>query len=487
MVVPVLSRRETIKLSALTGLALTIPADWKRSAPSPTSPGDPPLPPPFSQPLRIPPVLKPVRSTPSTDFHHITIRETAEEVLPGCRTMVMSYNGSFPGPTIRARRGRTTVVTYTNAMSDPAVVHLHGANVPVSSDGYPLDIIAPGSSKVYRYPNDQPAATLWYHDHVHHMESEHVYRGLAGAYLLSDQLDRRLPLPRGPYDVPLMIRDAKFDEQGQLVFVHDDFMNRPTTLVNGSPQPYFDVEPRMYRLRLINGSNLERFRFRLSTGTPFVQIASDGGFLRHPVVRQEVELWPAERAEVLVDFRSVRPGTSVVLGNMLVGDGDSKRHLMLFRVGHRPWWAGNPAHEVLPTVLAEPVSMGRPVRTRRFALRRNPVTGEFQINGKSFDPARVDAWVKHGTSEIWELVNEDVDLQIPHAIHLHLVQFRVLDRNGVPEPSYQAYPKDTVKVHPGDVVRIQAKFNTYLGRYPFHCHFIDHSTHSMMAQFEVVR
>ncbi|MCX2954726.1 multicopper oxidase family protein [Lentzea sp. NEAU-D7] len=489
-----LNRRDAIKLGSVAGAALIFPTKQLASAFS----DDPPQVPPFSVPLSIPPVLKPTRSTADTDYYDMRIAETELEVLPGIRTRTLTFNGSFPGPTIRARRGRAAVVRQVNGLPGPATVHLHGADVLPSSDGHPMDPIAPGQARVYRYPNDQRAATLWYHDHTHHLEGEQVYRGLSGAYLLSDPVDALLPLPGGEFDVPLVLRDAKFDSRGQLVFVPDDFMNRPTILVNGRPQPYFEVKRKLYRLRLINGSNLEMFRFRLSTGATFLQIASDGGFLRVPAVRQEIDLWPAERAEVLVDFRSVPPGTAIVLQNV-AALSENKRDILQFRVGAGglrstpesvvPDWnrARIPfAPGGIPGWPANDPARREVTRTRRFVLRLDLARGQFVINDKGFDPDRVDATIEHGSTEIWEIVNDDAALGIQHTMHLHLVQFRVLDRNGRPEPAYDSYPKDTVRLFPGDVVRIQATFDSHLGRYPFHCHFLDHATHSMMGQFEVV-
>ncbi|GAB3733512.1 multicopper oxidase family protein [Amycolatopsis oliviviridis] len=486
-----LNRRDVLKLGSAAGAAMLFPAGRLASALS----DDPPMPAPFSMPLSLPPDLMPVHRTSTTDFYEVEISETEHEILPGTRTRLLTYNGSFPGPTIRATRGRETVIRHTNRMGKPATVHLHGANVPASSDGHPLDPIAPGTSRVYRYPNHQAAATLWYHDHTHHAESEQVYRGLAGAYLLSDPVGRRLPLPSGRYDIPLLIRDAKFGGDGRLVYRYDDYLNRPTILVNGRPQPYLDVERRVYRLRLVNCSNLEPFRFTLTEGASFLQIASDGGFLPVPAMRREIDLWPSERAEVVVDFRSVRPGSQVVLENSIAAD-DLKRPIMQFRVG-----GGGPSGIVARASSAEGFLRGlgirdwpieapprrTPSKHRRFVLSADPNTHEFHINGRGFDPERVDATIEHGATEIWEIVNGDGALGIPHAMHLHLVQFQILDRNGHPEPSYDAYPKDTVRTNPGDVVRIQATFDGYTGRYPFHCHFMDHSSHSMMGQFEVVR
>ncbi|MFS8105085.1 multicopper oxidase family protein [Lentzea alba] len=493
----VLSRRNALK--SLTAASAMLMLSSSRSIRA--TPQHPWLPPPYSVPMTIPPVLAPARRTSDSDFYEIEIAETSQEILPGIQTKVLTYAGCFPGPTIQAEQGRKTVVAQINKMYTDAAVHLHGANVPASSDGYPMDVIKPNKTRVYNYPNAQPAGTLWYHDHAHHLEAEQVYRGLAGAYLLSDSVEQQIPLPRGEFDVPLLIRDAKFDHNGQLVWVFDDFLDRPTMLVNGRPQPYFTVKPSLYRLRLFNVSNIEPFRFRLDNGALFLQIGSDGGLLPSPALLQEIELFPSERADVLVDFRSTAPGTSVALENIATSPAAAqKRQVMQFRVAGvdsarrldldavRGWQDGRVPQEYAPAegwpVAAPPLPPA--TQQRRFVLHFDVKQEKFLINGREFDANRVDATVKLGSTEIWEIVNADGALGIAHAMHLHLVQFRVLDRNGKPEPAHDAYPKDTVRLHPGDTVHISVTFNSFVGRYPFHCHFIDHASHSMMGQFEVV-
>ncbi|NED82330.1 multicopper oxidase domain-containing protein, partial [Streptomyces sp. SID11233] len=177
-----LNRRNLIKLGAAAGTAAcgVLPSGTRAAAsPSPSS-----APAPFSVPLSVPPLLRPVRRTPTADHYEVTVQEATAEILPGVDTPVLTYGGSFPGPTIRALRGRETAIRYTNALSLPIATHLHGGHVPADQDGYPMDTIEPGASREYRYVNSQPAATLWYHDHAHMSEAESVYRGLAGAYLV---------------------------------------------------------------------------------------------------------------------------------------------------------------------------------------------------------------------------------------------------------------------------------------------------------------
>ncbi|MDQ0714061.1 FtsP/CotA-like multicopper oxidase with cupredoxin domain [Streptomyces luteogriseus] len=295
---------------------------------------------PFSLPLTTPPVLAPYRRTKTADHYRITMRRAGVEILPGTRTDALTYNGSFTGPTIRARTGRTTVVQQVNALDMPTSVHLHGGNNPVAHDGGMMDTIAPGRKRTYVYENKQPGATLWTHDHAHHMESEHVYRGLSGLYLLRDPAEDRLGLPAGKYDIPLVLRDAHFDGNAQLVYTMDDAENRTTILVNGRPWPYLEVEARKYRFRLVNSCNLRIFVLALSDGSatqhPVQQIGTDGGLLAAPAETPVLVLSPGERIDFVVDFSKYAPGTRLTLANML-GPGPTELvgQVMRFDIGER--------------------------------------------------------------------------------------------------------------------------------------------------------
>src|SRR5262249_48984020 len=140
----------------------------------------------FETELPIPPVLAPVKSDSTTDYYEMTQRQTSLEIIPRTRTQVRCYNGTFPGPTIKARRGRRTMVTHMNDLSIPTVVHLHGGVTNRAPAGFPTDTIAPGKSRRYEYGNTGPAATLWYHDHSWRNSGRNLYMGLAGFYLLND-------------------------------------------------------------------------------------------------------------------------------------------------------------------------------------------------------------------------------------------------------------------------------------------------------------
>ncbi|WP_262401542.1 multicopper oxidase family protein [Actinomadura sp. CNU-125] len=408
------------------------------------------------------------------------MRETEAEILPGRRSRVLTYHGSFPGPTIRAKSGRRTVITQVNALSQDAVVHLHGGHVHPDHDGYPMDVIEPGAARTYRYPNRQPGATLWYHDHSHHTEAEMVFRGLSGAYLIEDPAERALRLPSGRHDVTLMMRDARFDDDGQLLFEMDDFRYRNTLLVNGRPQPFMEVSRRKYRLRLMNASNERYFKLGLDDGGELVQIASDGGLLPAPVPATSVELSPGERVDVVVDFGRYRVGTKIVLENTAFDSSEETRQVMRFDVVR-----GAADHSRVPDRLRPMHDLGPAAKEREVKFSLDMTIPAFVIDGKIFDHHRIDATVRRGETEIWTVRNED-PMGIPHNVHLHGTHFQVLERSDRPLEGHERGWKDTVGVPVGGHVRFRVRFDDYTGRYLYHCHLLDHSSMGMMAQLEVV-
>lgn len=259
--------------------------------------------------MPVPRELRPTRAPDGADVYRVPIQPATTELIPGHPTAVRTYGGQFVGPTIRAKTGRPVRITYTNQLDVPANVHLHGGHNRPADDGYPMDVIEPGQSRTYHYPNKQQGATLWYHDHAHHLRSENVYFGLHGFYVLEDDAERRLNLPTGQYDVPIVIRDCQLDDNGGLVYPADV---PATLLANGVITPHFDVAARKYRFRLLNGSNERTFRLTLG-GAALTQIGSDGGLLPAPKQRSEIVLSSAERADVVVDFSQHPVGSQLVL------------------------------------------------------------------------------------------------------------------------------------------------------------------------------
>ncbi|GII77555.1 multicopper oxidase [Sphaerisporangium rufum] len=428
---------------------------------------------PFSVRMPVPPVLRPASSGPAGDVYRIPVRAATAEILPGVRTQVLGYGGGFGGPTIRARAGRPVRMVYENTLDAPVNVHLHGGHVPAASDGHPMDLIQPGGSRAYDYPNTQRGATLWYHDHSHGTEAEHVYRGLHGFYLIEGEDEAALRLPAGPYDVPIMLRDSAFDANGELIFFGDP-AERSTFLANGKVQPYFPVAARKYRFRLLNAGNERVFRLNLG-GVEMIRIGSDGGLLPAPVPVTELVLASAERADIVVDFGRHPVGTRLVLS-------DGTTPVLRFDVVAQARDTSRVPDRLRPMPSFPAAAVERDV-AMSFDLSGSFPVG--LVNGRPYDPDRVDFQVKRGTTEIWRVINADT-IGIDHTFHMHLAQFEVLDRDGAPPLPQDAGLKDTVHVPPGGSVRVRATFTDHLGRYVYHCHYLEHSSIGMMGQMEVI-
>ncbi|MEV4258598.1 multicopper oxidase domain-containing protein [Spirillospora sp. NPDC049652] len=482
-----LNRRDLVRVGAVGGAALlstrgAVPANARGALPGMRA-GRPPTP--FSAPLRVPGVLRPVRRTATTDYYELTVRAAAVELRAGVRTTMLTYNGGSPGPTIRAHAGRAVVVTQKNALRHQTSLHLHGGLVAAADDGHPADAVMAGAARAYHYPNTQRAATLWYHDHAHMWEAEHAFRGLAGFYLLDDPLEEALGLPDGDRDVPLMLRDARLQHGNRLEWVPGDFRHRKVALVNGMRQPYLRVRPEWYRLRLCNGGTLADYRLALSTGHEMVLIGSDAGLLPEPRAATMVDLTPGERAEVLVDFSRYPAGTRIVLVNRR-GSVDSDIRLMRFEVGGAPRSAAGPfrGHRGIPSRLRPMRLLTGEDTVRRIAMGVPGRPGAPTINGRVFDMRRVDQRIPFGSTELWEVTN--LDPVAPHSLHLHGVHFQLLDRDGGPVTGHETGWKDTVSLPVRSTVRFRARFDHHRGRYLYHCHLLDHSVHGMMAQMQIV-
>jgi FtsP/CotA-like multicopper oxidase with cupredoxin domain len=450
-----------------------------------------PLPPPFVARLTIPPVLA---------GEEIVQREADLRILPGLTTRAWTYNGTFPGPTVVTRSGRAAAVTHRNQLPEPVVVHLHGGHTPADSDGYPIDLIMPEGGaagqpthhdmaamrgdmsvgrRTYRYPMRQRAATLWYHDHRMGFTGPAVYRGLAGFHLVRDDEEDALPLPRGERELPLMITDRAFEADGALRYPAGDeaYMNGvlgDVVLVNGQPWPVHEVDPARYRLRLLNASNARRYRLELDPqpagGKAFAQIGSDGGLLARPIGHDTLEIAPAERFDVVVDFGRYKPGTRVRLVDRDGGD------VMRFDVtGSR-----RDDDSAVPQRLsrtAEPLPP--PVRSRTFRFNQGP-GGTWRINDLEYRPGRALARPRLGEVEHWRFVTD-----FHHPIHLHLDHFQVVSRNAAQPGAYDHGWKDTVDLRASEAVEVAVRFTDYTGTFMLHCHNLEHEDMAMMADFVV--
>ncbi len=501
-----LSRRSFVQGAVAVGAAaVAAPFVASRGAESGVAPRMPEsrLPKPFTRPLTVPPVLTPTVATPNTDYHVIRMMPTTAELVPGYRTQLWSYNGSVPGPTIVAQRGRKTVARFINQLpaSHPqlayqsyASVHLHGAMSKPQYDGYASDLIQPGYFKDYRWDNTECARSIWYHDHAVHHTWTNVAMGLAGRYLIVDPDDAKFNLPTGPFDVSLHVSDAMFRDDGQLALDIPDLKGSwgDVILVNGTPWPTMQVQRRKYRFRIVNGCVSRSMFLRLSTNEPFQVIATDAGLVPKPVSVRALRMSNGERYDVVVDFSKYTPGTRVVLRNDSLPYNDGYTHtnkVMAFDViGGQV----DPRNNQVPSQLRpenEAMRLPLPVvpKVRRFRTERQG--GEWTIDGYTWHDVidsnyqLVAATPIVGDTEVWEFHNSSGGWS--HPMHVHGADGRLLSRNGRSPYPYEAGPKDTYYVGENETLRILMKFE-HPGKYMIHCHNGVHEDHDMMVQYEVV-
>lgn len=437
-----------------------------------------------------------------------------------------TYGGTSPGPTFMMRYGQPVITRFENCMppvmpsygSCDVVTHVHNGHHAPESDGGPWDLYSPGLYKDVHWANiyargdyREGKGTLFYHDHCHDFTGANVYRGLAGFFLLFDHLDSgnerdtnpdafRLPsgVPDGRrvknrYDIPLCIADRRYDQDGLLSFntMEMDGLLGDKLLINGRIQPYFEVERRKYRFRVLN-SGIARFvDVWFSNGMTFQYIGNDGNLLPAPMELDHVPLGVAERADIIVDFSQLPESTTEIYlvnraeqvngrgptGNTLPMASSYKMLKLIIRPG------AVQDNSQVPTSLRPLPDMDWPVVAERsFHFDRS--NGMWTVNGQLFDENRCDAACKINTAEIWHFSTAG---GWAHPVHNHINEPRWLTRNGksVAGTIYQGR-KDAHPLYPGDQVSVYVKFSDFLGRYPMHCHNLTHEDHAMMFRWDIV-
>jgi len=416
---------------------------------------------------------------------NLTIQESITEFFEGKKTKTYGYNGNYLGPTIRVKNGEQVDINIRNELSEETTIHWHGLLVPGEMDGGPHNIILSGNEWHPNFVINQPAATLWYHAHPMHKTGEQVYRGLAGLFIIDDEESQDLNLPDeyGVNDIPLVIQDRRFAENGTLIYKTDmnDVMQGMfgnITMVNGTIDPELEVGTVKTRFRILNGANARTFEFTLSDGSSFSQIASDGGLLEAPIEMDTLMLSPGERAEIIIDFSRYSSGDIITLKS-------PGFNIMDFKVVRS---------EADTTVIPEKLSAIPKIKestadkTRYFDLMGMGLM--VNINGKQMDMNRIDETVNLGDTEIWVISNVMTGMMgmmggnVGHPFHYHGVQFQILSRDGHQPPLNERGWKDTVLVNPGETVEVIARFD-YKGIYMYHCHILEHEDAGMMGQFEV--
>lgn len=494
---------------------------------------------PWLDALPLPAVATPVSGMPGAAANYdLSIRETSQQLhseLPP--SVVWGYDDgtgvTYPGPTIEASSNQQVNVSWINDLRDidtgelrtdhyldvdtacvhgavdlPATVtHLHGGHVEARFDGYPEDTFLPGEMEMYEYPNLQQAGTLWYHDHSLGITRLNVYMGLAGLYTLRDPVENALNLPSGEFEAPLVLQDRQLLPDGSLYYPSDwqDHFFGDKAVVNGKVWPFFNVTAGKYRFRLVNGSGSRAYTLSLSPSTgslDFTVIGNEGGLLEAPVAGVSLlTMGPGERYDVVIDFAGLSIGQEVVLENSApapfpngsVDLTEIVKFILVDGVAHT---------DPLPNTL-RPVDQIDPadaVIERDFILAKAADDGcgrqNWLINGLGWDD--ITEYPELDTVEIWRFIN---DSGASHPMHMHLVFFQVLERQAfvldgegevipvgdpVPPPEWESGWKDTAMVHPGEMLRVIARFEDYAGRFAYHCHILEHEDHEMMRQFQTI-
>ena len=580
-----LTRRQLLEGGAVGGLGLMLVRPFGAIAARPVVEGATPKLRRWVDPLPVPPILDgrgggksfviAARESTSWKFH---------PDLPATKTW--GYWSDEPraglpylGPTIQAtRRPNDTAETaltveWRNELgnaflpNDPTlmgavlpgqpariVTHLHGGENHPQFDGTPLQWFTAGDTRgphyitnTFTYYNEQRASMIWYHDHALGNTRTNVYAGLAGIYFIRDdddtgEAENPLGLPAGEYEIPLVLQDKTFNADGSFFYptqgvtdAHPQWVPEffgDVAVVNAKIWPHLDVEPRRYRLRLVNGSQARFYNLHVADEQsgkelPFTQIGTDGGFLRSPVAMTSLLLAPGERADLIVDFAGRRDRSFVITNNARapypLGGRATLSQLLKIRVSLplQGTDGTTPGPDLqLPTLAPLPA----PTKTRIQHLSEtlDPLTGA-PIHLNVEDAPYLDEQTHlpdvttrpaAGSVEDWLLVNTTADT---HPIHLHLVTFEVIERRPFDVASYDATTqaiaytgpavaaapnengrKDTVQAHPGQVTRIRARFElpdegeivlpagVDNPQYVWHCHILEHEENDMMRAFEVV-
>jgi FtsP/CotA-like multicopper oxidase with cupredoxin domain len=467
----------------------------------------------------------------------ITAAEKSVQILPGMPTRVWSYEGqllngsgvsvqnlpgNYLGPIVRAASGTKLRIYFHNDLAEDSVIHPHGLRVPEECDGTPMQAIGPGETKVYEFEVIDPACPAWFHPHPHMRTAEQVYMGQAGLFYVTDQTEE-LAVPgasSGVNDVPVVIQDRTFDSNNQFLYQPHNMwgMLGNRILVNGTPNAVMSLEPRAYRLRMLNGSNARTYKLAWSNGMPLQVIGTDGGLLPAVEPRSYVMLMPGERIDVWADFRR-SAGKPVILRSLAFDAG---------MMGGGGGGMGGGGMGGGGGMMGSGLGMGAAFNVMTVSVGKkasvNPLLGPLPPLGERFDATNVEnfnapvpfnlamqrmVWTINGRVYEMEGVAEDemVDLDvpiawewinnspIPHPMHVHSVQFQVVKRTMTAmTASYTTINqglvdsgwKDTVLVWPGERVKVAMRFTDYAGMYMYHCHILEHEDMTMMRNLMVM-
>ncbi len=456
-------------------------------------------------PMPIPPLL----SGPVFD---LALQEDTSYFHAGEPIPTYGYNGALLGPTLLLVQGQAVTLNVTNLLPDLTTTHWHGLHVSPENDGGPHSLIYPNTTWSPSFTVLDRASTFWYHPHGHGLTDYQVSMGAAGMIIVQDEQEAALALPRtyGVDDIPLILQTKPIVD-GQIM-LHTGLDS--VVVANGVRDAWKELPAQVVRLRCLNGASERSFQLAFDNGMPFHAIGTDGGLLAAPVALTTARLMPGERLEVLVDLSALQGDTlrlmslgsllpNGIIGSAQVGNGQayldgyqnnalngSDFPLVTFTIGP-------PTAEPIAAVPASLVpviayQVADAVNTRSFTFEPEStgpmemIEGPFTTNGALMDMDVINEVVPLGATEIWEFTNNTM---VGHPIHIHDIQFNILDRNGAPPEAWESGWKDVVYVPPMGNARVITRFDDFADPempYMYHCHLLMHEDEGMMGQFLVV-
>lgn len=465
----------------------------------------------------------------------LNARSSTLPLLQDKQSPFLIYEAQYAGkayqnPIIRIKRGNQFNARLQNGLNEPTIIHWHGLHVPGVMDGHPRTTIAAGAHYDYAFTVTNRGGMYWYHTHAHNLTAKQAYFGLAGIFMVEDEdemaLRNALQLEPGITELPLLIQDKQFNSAGALTYASNPMQQMmgqlgDTILVNLTPQPQLELANRLYRFRILNGSNSRIYKLAFihrETMLPYTIIGTDAGLLDRPYAAQEVFLAPAERVDILFDASQLRTGEEVLLkslafeamnnemmggmggmGGMMGGMGGSSLALGTeFEIMKLVVTSQGTA---TPSVPPRKLSTIARIDTRGAVVRNISLTMQrmrWLINGESFKMDSYPIQSRSNSIELWDIQN--AQMSMPHPMHMHGFSFQVVSRRNSPTQVHKLAQdtdgrlvtdlgwKDTILVWPGEIVRIAIDFaHAFKGDqiYLFHCHNLEHEDQGMMVNHRV--
>jgi bilirubin oxidase len=447
-----------------------------------------------------------IPDTLSGTTFNLNIKDTFRQILAtGQQTVTGGINGDFWGPTLILQKGDTVRMNVKNNLNDSTTIHWHGMHLPAVMDGGPHQIIPPGTTWQPYWKVTNQAATLWYHPHLHEMTQEHVTKGIGGFIIVRDSVENALAIPRtyGVDDIPIFLTSRRFSSTNQFLFTQTSYGD--SLFTNGVLRAQITLPKQWVRLRILNVETERAYNLGFSDNRNFQVIANDGGLLNAPVAVSKMFLLPGERVEIMVDLSADAIGSTLDLqaynaGQAFgfpgcepaaTGEFGSFLNNKIFNLLHIVVGASTANAIVsLPSTLANNTywtNADATVNKTVLVTNGTPGGSPFDLDNTPFNINTINKTVKLNSVEKWTITNNQV---FGHAFHIHDVEFKIIDRNGIASSvnNYESGWKDVVYLPKGESVSFVAKFDDYadaIHPFMYHCHFSNHEDGGMMGQFVV--